>query len=205
MDIYDKLAKHLDDLPAGSTLGTSSPRRAAQLVRARRDIRAVPLSGNLDTRLRKLEEGQVDGIVVALSGLLRMGWETVATEVIDPRVMMPAGGQGALAVEARSSDEDVLSMLQSIDHPQSRLTVEAERAALSRLAVGCGLPVGVMAVADDDRLVVQGRLLSPDGRKEASSTASGRQREAQRLGKRLARQLLRKGGKEIIAAWRDEP
>ena len=196
--------KTIDALPEGCRIGTGSPRRVAQLRRMRKDIETAPLRGNLDTRLKRLENREMDGIIVAAAGLIRMGWESVVSELLDPKLMVPAAGQGALIVEARQTDQEVLDLLESIDHSDSRLTVEAERAVLSKLKAGCGLPLGVLAVAEDSTLQLSAALLSADGASMSAVQISGRKSDAARLGKRGARRLLRKGGKEIVRAWEAE-
>lgn len=196
--------RRLEGLPEGSTVGTGSPRRVAQILRLRRDLRPVLVRGNLDTRLKKLERGEVDALVVAVAGLNRMGWETTVTEILEPRIMMPAGGQGALIVEARALDEELIERVARIDHLPSRMTVLAERATLSHLAAGCHLPVGVLAVSEDGDLRMSGRILSVDGSQEVSYQVSGRQRDAESVGKRLAKKLLKKDGKKIVASWNAE-
>jgi len=196
--------KTIDALPEGSRIGTGSPRRIAQLRRIRQDLVTVPLRGNLDTRLKRLENREMEGIIVAAAGLIRMGWESVISEILDPKRMTPAAGQGALIVEARENDQEVLEALQQIDHSDSRLTVDAERAVLFHLHAGCGLPLGVFAVAEDSTLVLSGTLLSADGASASTVQLSGRKSDAARLGRRGAKRLLRRGGKEIVRAWEAE-
>jgi len=194
----------IDKLPQACRIGTGSPRRVAQLLRHRKDLIPVPLRGNLDTRLRRLEYGEMDAIIVGMAGLIRMGWESVVGEIMDPVVMMPAAGQGALIVEARERDEEILELIRPLDHEDSHVTVEAERSVLSYLEAGCGLPIGVLALAEDSTVVLRGTLLSSDGSLFSSAQVSGRKHDGARLGKKLAKRLLRKGGKGIVEAWTKE-
>lgn len=174
----------LDALPAGARVGTSSPRRAAQLRALRRDLDVVPLRGNVDTRLRKVEGGEVEAAVVALAGLLRGGWADRVAQALDPEQMLPAPGQGALAVQIREGDRGLRDLLAALDHPPSRAAVEAERAFLRALGGGCTLPAGALATCAGGAVRLRVRLLSEDGSRQVDATEEGDR--AEDVGRRAA-------------------
>lgn len=186
------------DLPQGARVGTSSLRRQAQIKANRPDFNIEPLRGNINTRLRKLKEGQYDAIILALAGVKRLGWEAEVTETIDPDVMLPAIGQGALGIEARLNDEKTLQRLEFLDHPETASCVGAERAFLHRLEGGCQVPIAAHATMDDGTVTLTGLVAGVEGdriiRKEASAPSSG----AADLGRRLAEDILAAGGREIL-------
>ncbi|HLU33972.1 MAG TPA: hydroxymethylbilane synthase [Natronosporangium sp.] len=196
----------LAELPDGSRIGTGAPRRVAQLRALGRGLEPVPLRGNVDTRLRRVADGDLDAVVLARAGLLRLGRAEVATEILDPAVMLPAPAQGALAVECRLEDTDLVDMLAVLDHPDTRAAVTAERALLSTLEAGCSAPVAGLAEADGPgRLRLSGAVVSPDGRRgirlvrgaevPAGATALT---SAERLGRELAADLLDAGADKIL-------
>lgn len=189
----------LAQLPAGATLGTSSLRRKAQLLRARPDLCIRDLRGNLDTRLKKVESGELDAIVLAVAGLRRLGWGEAIAEVLEPAVCLPAVGQGCLAIEARQGDAEVLPLLAFLNHQPSRQAAEAERSFLREVEGGCQVPVGVYAQEAGTRLQVEAAILSLDGARCLRARKAGAPEEAQRLGLELARELLQAGGREILA------
>ncbi len=185
----------LADLPAGARVGTSSLRRSAAIGMARPDLVIVPLRGNVDTRLRKLDEGQVDAIVLALAGLRRLDLERRATEILDPTVMLPAIGQGALGIECRASDEATRHMLASLDDPETSVRVAAERGVMVALEADCRTPVAAHAVRVDGELWLRAMMAEPDGtrprlgeRRIAWPAVSA---EATRVGMDLGEELLR--------------
>jgi hydroxymethylbilane synthase len=192
----------LGELPAGSRVGTGAPRRVAQLEALGLGIELVDVRGNVDTRLGKVAAGELDAVVLARAGLARLGRADEATEVLDPLQVLPAPGQGALAVECRADDElrDVVHT--ALDHPHTRACVEAERALLAELEAGCSAPVGAMAeVAEGDlgdELWVRAIALSPDGALSVRRSASGPLDDPVGLGQKLAAEMLAEGAAELI-------
>ncbi|MDI1446625.1 hydroxymethylbilane synthase [Polyangium sp. 6x1] len=184
----------LADLPAGARVGTSSLRRAAAIGVARPDLVIVPLRGNVDTRLRKLDEGHVDAIVLALAGLRRLGLERRATEILDPAVMLPAIGQGALGIECREADEETRRALAPLDDPETSVRVAAERGVMVALGADCRTPVAAHAVRVNEGLWLRAMIAEADGtrprmgeRRVAWPSAA----EATRVGLDLGQELLR--------------
>jgi len=187
-----------DDLPSGTRIGTSSLRRAAQIRHARPDLIVTPLRGNVDTRIRKLEQGLVDALILAAAGLERMGWSSRDYCQLPPEVFLPAPGQGALAVEVRADDPLMQDVCAVLDDPPVRYAVTAERAFLKSLGGGCQLPVGALAVVEDDRLWLRGSVIRRDGKALVKGEISGDPTQASLLGEMLANDLLAKGAKEIL-------
>lgn len=183
----------LVDLDVGARVGTGSPRRAAQLRALGFGLEIVDVRGNVDTRLGLVERGEVDAVVLARAGLARLGRLAVVTEVLDPLQMLPAPGQGALAVECRAGDTALLAALGAIDDPQARAAVTAERAVLAGLEAGCSAPVGALAEVAEDELFVRAVVVSPDGGTVVRLSATGAVGSAADLGRRLADDLLREG------------
>ena len=163
----------LDELPPGARIGTSSPRRVAQLKALRRDVEALPIRGNVDTRLRKSRGADYDGVILAAAGLIRMNLEAEVAEFLSPSDFVPAPGQGALAVELREDDEETIAMLSAIDHYPTRRAVTAERAFLKVLGGGCQVPVGAYARSETDMMALMVFLASPDGSKVFKAKAVG--------------------------------
>ena len=189
----------LAELPAEATVGTSSLRRKAQLLRLRPDLRIENLRGNLDTRLRKLDEGLYDAFVLAAAGLRRLGWAERITAVLSPAECLPAVGQGVLAIEARAADAEVLAAVAGLDDAGSRACVTAERTFLAVVEGGCQVPVGVYGRMTDEKLALQARILSLDGTRCVEDETVGDPSQAAMLGDSLARRLLAAGGAEILA------
>ncbi|WP_018465518.1 hydroxymethylbilane synthase [Calidithermus timidus] len=192
----------LNELPRGATVGTSSPRRAAQLRAARPDLRVEGLRGNVPTRIQKAldPDGPYDAILLALAGLERLGLQGQVTEILPPEVVLPAPAQGALAVQARAGDEAVLELLRPLDHRPTRRAVEAERAFLRTLGSGCSLPVGALAVEEGGLLRLRGRVLRPDGSQSITHILQGD--DPERLGAALAKAVLAQGAAELLeGAW----
>lgn len=177
--------RRLDDLPPGSRIGTDSPRRTGFLLARRPDLAFHPLHGNVDTRLRRLAAGETDGLVLACAGLDRLGLGDLIDERLEPAILPPAPGQGAIAVQARSDDSSTLALLSTLDHRPTRLAVEAERAFLSASGGGCRSPIGALATLDGDELVILGGYARPDG----TATALARRRGAAGAGRDLGREL----------------
>ena len=159
-------AASLAALPHGARIGTASLRRQAQLLRRRPDLRILPIRGNANTRIRKLHSGEIDALVLALCGLERLGKAELSTEILSREIMLPAVGQGALALECRAADEALRQLLAPLHDPRSAACVGAERAMLAALDGSCRTPIAGLAEADGDRLVVEGLLLKPDGAQE---------------------------------------
>ena len=187
----------IDTLPGNATVGTSSVRRRAQLKAYRPDLKVQPVRGNVDTRLKKMEAGEVDSLVLAQAGLLRLGVPHSQESVLPLSVMLPAPGQGALAVQCRSEAADLIALLRAIDCPDVRRAAMAERAFLVALGGGCATPVAAYAqVREDGSIRMQGAVASPDGQPVIRVAGEGRQAET--LGNSLARDALRKGAAGVL-------
>jgi hydroxymethylbilane synthase len=195
-------AHSVESLPTGARIGTGSARRRAQLLFARGDLQVLDIRGNVDTRLQKLDDGHYDAIVLAEAGLRRLNLEHRITHVIPRAVMLPAVGQGALGIEARSEDNGTLAILAGLNHPASRAAVVAERTMLATLEAGCLAPVGVWARLENDLLVLDSVVLAGDGSRRIAASVAGPPDEAQELGRRAAGELLAQGAAELIAASR---
>jgi hydroxymethylbilane synthase len=187
-------APSFDALPKGARIGTASLRRQAQLLRRRPDLTVVPIRGNVNTRLKKLEAGEVDGLVLALCGLERLGMAGQAIEILSREVMLPAVGQGALAVECRAGDDGLRRLLKPLHDPGSATCVKAERAMLAALDGSCRTPIAGLAELDGDRLLLEGLLLKPDGSAEVRARCAGAIGEAESLGTELGAELRRRAG-----------
>ncbi len=188
----------LADLPAGATIGTGSPRRAAQLMLLRKDVRCVPIRGNADTRLGKVGTGELDAVVLAAAGLARIGRLDAASQVFEPDDMLPAPGQGALAVECRATDPQLAQLLGAIDDPLSRAAVAAERAVLASLEAGCSAPIGAYAAATAERLHLDAAVIAADGQQALRERGDGTPGAAGQLGRDVAARLLRAGAGTLI-------
>ena len=200
-DPFDALVSHGDllmHLPAGARIGTSSLRRAAQLKRLRPDAIIHSLRGNLDTRLRKLAEGQYDAIVVAVAGLARMGLEEKIVEYLGPPDFLPAVGQGALAVETRSDDKRVNEAIAPLENFEARTTTTGERAFLAELKGGCQVPIAAHASIIDGRFYLIGMVADPDGSKMIRDGIEGEPEQAEKLGHELGRKVLQAGADQIL-------
>jgi hydroxymethylbilane synthase len=193
----------LSTLPDGAKVGTSSLRRAAQLLRRRPDLRIVPIRGNVQTRLRKMEEEGMDGTVLAYAGLLRLEMAHLATEVLELGVSLPAIGQGILAVETRDGDEQVNALVVRLDDPASRAAAIAERSFLHRLEGGCQVPIAGHARLSEDRITLEGLVASLDGKEIVQDVHSGSAREPAKVGVELAERLLSQGAKKILDALQE--
>lgn len=189
----------LRELPPGAVVGTSSPRRLAQAKYLRGDLDVKELRGNVDTRLRKLDEGQYDALVLAAAGLNRLGLKNRITNLIDPDDMLPAVGQGALAIETRAEDQQIRKLVELIDHAPTRLACEGERALLRTLGGGCQLPIAAHGVMKGRDLHLQGLVASVDGTQLIRDRISGAADDAESLGKALAERLLHLGADDLLA------
>ena len=185
-------------LAPGSRIGTSSLRRIAQIRRYRGDLKIVELRGNVDTRLEKVEAGEVEAAVLALAGLKRLGLEERATESLAPELMLPAAGQGALAVETRADDSDTRRLMEMLEHQETKRAVMAERVVMARLEGGCQLPLAIFAENRKSGFVIKVRLASVDGERMVEKERTGASDEAARMAEELAEEVLSSGGAEIL-------
>ena len=189
---------HFADLPQGAKVGTSSLRRKAQLLHARPDLNIQDLRGNVNTRLRKLEEENFDAIVLAVAGLTRLGFKDRIAEVMPREIMLPAVGQGALAIEARGDDAEILEMLAFLNDEDMVACAKGERAFLAKVEGGCQVPVGVYGSVEQDELQLEAVIASLDGARLYRDRLTGNKSEAEELGGELAEKLLAAGGLEIM-------
>jgi hydroxymethylbilane synthase len=189
----------LADLPPGARIGTGSPRRAAQLLALRPDLQTVPIRGNAGTRLRQVTDGELDGVILAAAGLARIGQQHAITQVFELDEMLPAPGQGALAVECNDDDPELARLLAAIDDAASMAAAVAERSLLEALAAGCSAPVGGYA-AGTEQLTMRAAVLSPDGTRVLRSHGSAPAAGARRLGQDLAAELLRRGAADFLSS-----
>jgi len=187
----------LDTLPPGARVGTSSPRRRALLLAVRADLRVESLRGNVDTRLRKLEAGEWDAIVLAAAGVRRLGLHIAHATPLDPETFVPAVGQGILGLEARADDAATLAWLGKLDDADARACAEAERAYLARLGASCVTPMAAHARLSHDRIDIAGVVASEDGRQVLRASLGGARADAARLGRELADRLLDDGAAAI--------
>lgn len=193
------VGKSLAELGAGSRVGTSSLRRAAQLHALGRGLVIENLRGNVDTRLRKLDEGQYDAIVLAAAGLRRLGWADRIRELLDPAVMCPAAGQGALAIETRDDGGAAQQIAAKLNHPATNAAVTAERALLAKLEGGCQVPIGAHGHFEGSILHLQAIVASPDGTRVMRDSATGSADPAA-LGRELGERMLGSGAREILGS-----
>jgi len=200
--LLSREGRKLDELPQGALIGTSSLRRAAQLLAYRPDLRIESVRGNIDTRIRKLTEGNFDAIVLAAAGLERVNWEGEVTQYLPVEISLPAVGQGALAIECRADDEETLVLLKRLDDEPTRLAVSAERTFLHKLQGGCQVPIAAYATVDAGRITLTGLVGSPDGKKICKCTVVGS--DPREVGKQAADEVLRQGAGEILAAVLEE-
>lgn len=193
-------ASGLDDLPAGAVVGTSSLRRAAQILHLRPDLRVENLRGNLDTRLRKVREGLYDAVILAAAGLRRMGWQDAVTAYMDPERFLPAIGQGALGIEIRKDDAGVRELTAPLHHEPTWRAVTAERAFLHELQGGCQVPIAGHATVCDGTVTLTGLVASLDGRTVFRQSRSAPFGDEENLGRNLARRLLNAGARAVLDA-----
>jgi hydroxymethylbilane synthase len=188
----------LADLPAGARIGTGSPRRAAQLLGLRADLRCVPIRGNAGTRLAKVDDGEVDAVVLAYAGLARIDCVSAITQVFEPDEMLPAPGQGALAVECRDGEPELAALLGAVNDPASMAAAAAERSLLAALEAGCSAPVGAYA-AGLEQLRMHAAVMSTDGSRVLRAHGVAPGADARQLGRDLAAELLRSGASDLIS------
>jgi hydroxymethylbilane synthase len=190
----------IDDLPQGARVGTSSLRRQAQLKAIRPDLEVYPLRGNVDTRLRKLEQGDYDAVILAAAGLKRLGKTELIKQIIPAEIMCPAAGQGALGIEIRQGDAATRQHLEFLNDPAARAATTCERALLNRLGGGCQVPIGAFAEARNGKLHLESIVADPDGSKVLRDSREGKIEDAEKLGNAAGAALLARGGDEILDA-----
>jgi hydroxymethylbilane synthase len=196
--LVSRSGQSLSQLPRHARIGTSSLRRQAQLLHFRPDFTIQMLRGNLDTRLRKLRDGQYEGVVLAAAGLRRMGWDQDVTEYLSTDISLPAIGQGALGLEGRHDDRFVRELVDRLEHGPTRIALTAERALLTRLEGGCQVPIAGHATVEDGRVRLDGLVASLDGRRLIRETVQGPSQDAAQLGEQLAETLLARGAGDIL-------
>jgi hydroxymethylbilane synthase len=186
------------ELPQGGKMGTGSLRRQAQMLHLRPDLEIVALRGNLDTRIKKLSTLQLDAVILASAGLRRMGWEDKVSEYLDPNIMLPAIGQGVLAIEGRVRDGRIHRLVASLNHAPTQASVTAERSFLKRLEGGCQVPIAGLARVVAEKLSLTGLVAGVDGRKVIKGKIEGSAEKSEDLGIELAEELLEKGAGDIL-------
>jgi hydroxymethylbilane synthase len=198
-DVLVSRVGRLDEMPPGARIGTSSLRRVSLIHSVRPDIETLELRGNVDTRLRKLDAGECDAIMLAAAGLIRLGLESRITEWLSPETMLPSPGQGALAIEVRANDSELRAMVQPLAHWATEAALTAERAFLARLGVGCAAAVGAYATLEvDGRLTLRAMIGASDGR-SVRGRETGQPTRATEIGDALAERLLASGGRELVS------
>lgn len=193
------------DLKQSSIIGTSSLRRGAQLLNFRPDLKIMPLRGNLDTRLRKLDTENLDAIVLAAAGVKRLNLESRITEYLATKIMLPAVGQGALCIQIRDKDPEIKPLTDTLDHPPTRAVITAERAFLKRLEGGCQVPIAGHGHIENDRLTLTGLVAKIDGSEIVQNTFTGKVENAATIGLQLAEHLLEKGADRLLEELQTEP
>jgi hydroxymethylbilane synthase len=192
----------LDDLPHGARVGTSSLRRQAQLLAARPDLRIEGLRGNVDTRLRRLEGGSLDAIVLACAGLMRLGWEDRITARLDPRISLPAVAQGIIGIECRMDDAQTQLRLKALEHAPTRVVMDAERAFSAELGGSCQSPIAAHAVLEEGRVTLAGLVAEPDGSRLIRDTIIGNAEDPVSLGRELANRVIHSGAGALLERLR---
>ena len=191
--LVDRWDLPLEELPQGARIGTGSPRRTSQLLHLRPDLRVLPIRGNVDTRLKKARGQDFDGVVLAMAGLVRLGRQDEAAQPFDPRVMVPAPGQGALALQCREEDRELATLLSSIDHAITAAAVRAERSVLSLLGGGCQLALGAYATVEQDTMTLTGLLAEETGPQVFKATSTGSVDDPEGVAGGVYRQLVQQG------------
>ena len=202
--LVSKRKLKLGELPTGAIVGTSSLRRAIQLFRVRPDLQVKPIRGNVDTRVSRSIAGEYDAVILAEAGLTRLGMRDVIAERFDIKDFVPAPGQGAIAIVCRRDNRELITLLKSVEDPQSKIEVDAERALVSKLEAGCRFPVGAIAIskARQNTFTLYASIFSPDGKKNIKLKNSGNTRHPAAVGAELADLLIKKGARELAAGWR---
>jgi hydroxymethylbilane synthase len=206
-DIRDALVSpqgsHLDELPEGGVVGTSSLRRTCQLLRLRPDLRVVPIRGNVDTRLKKLETEGLSAILLAMAGIKRLGLHLPGMVPLSPERFYPALGQGALAVEGPKDNKRLKELLSPLNHKDTELSIRAERAFLETVEGGCQVPMGGYTEVDKDELIFHAMILDEKGKEVVVAQKRGPKDHCEALGRELAHEILGRGGREVIqGVWR---
>tara|TARA_R110000751_G_scaffold107645_5_gene203872 strand:- start:27478 stop:28407 length:930 start_codon:yes stop_codon:yes gene_type:complete len=196
-----RAASTIDQLPQGAVVGTSSLRRQALVRRNRPDLKVISFRGNVQTRMRKLEEGQVDGTLLALAGLRRLGREDYATDILNTDTFLPAPGQGAICIESRCGDGPIDSMLAAINHRETEMALTCERAFLASLDGSCRTPIGALARIDGTRMQFSGLILTPDGKTSFEVTREGAASQALVLGQSAGEEIKMKAGPGFFESW----
>lgn len=186
------------DMPSGGVIGTSSLRRRAQILHQRPDLNLIDLRGNVETRLRKLVDQDLDGIILAEAGLLRLQLDSEITEILDRSWILPAVGQGALGLECREDDHATREVVEKLNHATTRAAALAERSLLRGLGGGCQVPIGADTNIEANKLILRGIVINPEGTEKVEDTISGNIDECESLGQQLAEKLLQKGAKELL-------
>jgi len=192
----------LDRLHCGARIGTGSLRRSIQITQVRPDIEICSIRGNVDTRLRKVSTGEVDGIITAAAALIRLGWQERITQYLSPDSFLPAAGQGALVIEARSDDKDIIDLVLPINHLPTWYSTTAERAFLQKLGGGCRAPVAALGTTSENRLKLEGMVASPGLKKALRLSIEGDIDAAEDLGEKLAKKMMMAGASGFIAEAR---
>lgn len=199
--VNDKGQK-LKELAPGSTVGTSSLRRAVQLTKSRPDLNVRPIRGNVETRVKKVISGEYDAVVLAEAGLTRIGMKDVIVERFGVRDFVPAPGQGAIAIVCRHDNKKLLGMLRQIEDPRSRAEVLAERALIKKVEGGCRFPLGAVAVTNGDRITLYASVFSADGSRNIKVKKVGKASDPEKLGNKVADMLVKQGAMEMAEGWR---
>lgn len=200
--LVDDRQQKLKELASGSTIGTSSLRRAIQILKIKPDLKVKPIRGNVETRVKKVINGEYDAIVLAEAGLTRLGMKDVIVERFGVREFVPAPCQGAIATMCRADDDAMIDMLKQIEDRRSRSEVIAERALIKKLEGGCRFPIGAVAVTNDDRLTLYASVFSADGSQNIKIKSTGKLNSPEKLGIKVADTLLKKGAMELAEGWR---
>jgi hydroxymethylbilane synthase len=195
----------LKDLPTGSLIGTSSLRRAIQIMRKRSDLNVKPIRGNVETRVNKSVKGEFDAVVLAEAGLTRLNMSNVIAEIFSIKDFLPSPGQGAIAIVCRSDDLELIKILRSIEDPSSRAEIDAERSLLTKIQGGCRFPVGICAITEYDKskITLYASIFSADGTESIEIKESGSKRDPDKLGIKAANLLLNAGAIRLAEGWRD--
>ena len=194
----------LNDLPKGAKIGTGSLRRMSQLLYYRPNLIMVPLRGNLETRLKKLETEGLDAIILAAAGLIRLGWSDRITEIIPPEILLPAMGQGAVGIETRKNDVDNQILLADMDDEETHYALDAERALVSQLEGGCNVPIGSFATLNGDQITLTGLVASLDGKTMYKKELTDLRTNAAALGRRMGDELIEMGADRIMQEIKSE-
>ncbi len=188
----------LDDLPKNAKIGTGSLRRSSQLLKYRPDLEIVPLRGNIDTRIKKLDSEGLDAIILAAAGLRRMGWADKIAQIIPAEIILPAMGQGAVGIETRKHDPEVLEAIMALDHEETHLALDAERSFVDVLDGGCQVPIGAYATLEEKNITLSGLVASLDGKTIFQASQQKLLTEAKQLGQELGKEILAMGADKVL-------